>query len=183
MNNEARIACGPGHIGIKEASTFKPNDKHKGKSTTSLATSSAVTEQRKPETGKEKKTESERSQRALYCNICTCNHNGANCKTFMEMTIADRKAIALQKGVYFNCLRKGHLVKECRTDPSLLFMNLPEENKPESPEPTQAATTLKTDIHSETDHHHSPIVPVIIHHKDSPEKTIKTYAVLDEEGF
>ena len=182
VNNEARIACGPGLIGIKEASTFKPNDKHKGKSTT-LATSSAVTEQRKPETMKEKKTESEKSLRAPYCNICTGSHNGANCKTFMEMTIADRKAIALKKGVCFNCLRKGHLVKDCRrTDPSLLFMNLPEENKPESPESTQAATTLKTDIYSETEHHHSPIVPVIIHHKDSPEKTIKTYAVLDNQS-
>ena len=39
VNNEARIAYGPGLIGIKEASTFKPNDKHKGKSVQSLACS------------------------------------------------------------------------------------------------------------------------------------------------
>ena len=182
ISNEARIACGPGLTGISE-STSKSSDKYREK--TSFATSLAV-ETEGPQSEKEKKKpEADRSlQRPPYCNICADDHFGANCKTFLGMTVEERKETALKKGVCFKCLRKGHLVKDCRrTDPSLLFANLPQDERSISDKETSsvASTALHIEVGTEIEHH-SPIVPVKIHHKDNPGKIIKTYAVLDNQS-
>ena len=183
MSNEARIACGPGLIGITESSTPRSNEARKGKAT-SFATSSAMQEKVEPMKDKNK-TETETVKRAPYCNICAGDHYGVNCEIFMGMNVDDRKAIALKKGVCFKCLRKGHLVKECKRTNSLLFANLPQDDKPVSSQETRAlsveSTSFQIDIDTATGYH-SPIVPVRVHHKDNPERIIKTYAVLDYQS-
>ena len=75
-------------------------------------------------------------------------------------------------------------MKDCRrTDPSLLFANLPQDERSVSDQETSsvASTVLHIDVDMEIEHH-SPIVPVKIHHKDNPGKIIKTYAVLDNQS-
>ena len=163
VSDEARIACGPGLIGMETKSQTKFNDTQRGKISSFTTASQA-------------------KEKTPYCNICAGEHPGAECKIFLGMNVDDRRAIALKKGVCFKCLRKGHLVKECkRTQPSLLFGNLPQEEKSIPSEERPSATSLRVDINTELEHH-SPIVPVKIYHKDNPEKIIKAYAVLDNQS-
>ena len=150
-----------------------------------LPHTSLAVETEGPQSEKEKKKpEADRSlQRPPYCNIFTGDHFGASCKTFLGMTVEERKDTALKKGVCFKCLRKGHLVKDCRrTDPSLLFANLPQDGRSVSDKGTSsvASTVLHIDVNTEIEHH-SPIAPVKIHHKDNPGKIIESYAVLDNQ--
>ena len=170
----------PRLIGISE---FKSKSSDIYKEKTSLATSLGV-ETEGPQSEKEWKPEAGRSlQRPLYCNICAGDHFGANWKTFLGMTVEERKDTALKKGVCFKCLRKGHLVKDHRrTDPSLLFANLPQDERSVSDKETSsvASTVLHINVDTEIEHC-SPIVPVKMHHKDNPGKIIKTYAVLDNQ--
>ena len=178
--NESRIACGPGLIGISNSNEkISYAENQRSKSARILATSTAsgpsITS-----------SASETATRKPYCNVCAADHFAEDCEMFRNMKIEERREVAKRKGFCFKCLRKGHLVKECRrTGSSLLFKDLPETKKSETKESkkSEEANAISYTIAVKNDEQfHSPIVPVVIYHKDQPSKAVKTYALLDNQS-
>ena len=113
FSNEARIACGPGMIRAYEGA----KDKNQKSSLTPSAKNFAMSVT--PDTIKKP-----------YCNVCAGEHKTVECSLFLKMNIEERRSTAKKKGLCYKCLRKGHLVTDCRREgPSLLFFNIPSETK------------------------------------------------------
>ncbi|XP_062542065.1 uncharacterized protein LOC134210058 [Armigeres subalbatus] len=52
------------------------------------------------------------------CEICTGQHSNYKCSSFLSMSIDERMVEVKQKGLCFNCLRKGHQIRGCPSDKS-----------------------------------------------------------------
>ena len=90
----------------------------------------------------------------------------------------------MAKGLCFRCLQKGHVIKECRRigKPLALEGLPPREEKPEE-QPVVESFSAKTEVkNAGPSHLHSPTIKVILHHADSPNKQVETYAMLDGQS-
>ena len=167
--NEARIACGPGLIGL-EPSKDTRDDKARQRAARSFATNTSTAPSTSPDS----------TPRKPYCNVCRGEHYAENCEKFRNMNIDERRQEAKKKGFCFKCLKKGHLVKDCRRiGPSLLFIDLPETEKKEKE--SHPVSSFKVKVES-SENFHSSIIPVQIKHVDSPNKVVSTYALLDNQS-
>ena len=163
LRNEARIACGPGLIGVEKAKqSNQPQERVSPRKKISLAASVNP-----------------------HCNVCGENHSTENCEKFLSMEVAERRDTAKRKGICYKCLRKGHLLKECRRNgPSLIFKRLdPPQDKahPKKETETTPVKSLAVDVEME-DVFHTPITEVLIHTEDDPANCVRTYALLDSQS-
>jgi len=57
-------------------------------------------------------------QQKVNCFICSKEHYLQECSEFLKMDIRERKKVLMEKGLCYNCLRKGHTLVNCQK-PSL----------------------------------------------------------------
>ena len=60
-----------------------------------------------------------KQQKAGYvkpqCSLCNAGHHVFQCKQFLEMTVTQRRDHVSGANLCFNCLRTGHVAKECQS--------------------------------------------------------------------
>ncbi|XP_055622774.1 uncharacterized protein LOC129766280 [Toxorhynchites rutilus septentrionalis] len=52
------------------------------------------------------------------CDVCTGSHLNYKCPSFLKMNVGQRVSKVKQIGMCFNCLRKGHQIRDCPSDKS-----------------------------------------------------------------
>jgi len=134
------------------------------------------------------------------------SHTLDNCDEFVKNR-DERLTFIQSKGLCFGCLSKGHISKDCRkrltcktygnSHPTILHYNTKDAKEPKGPgetgamesrvetetNPDQAISNCSSVCHSVGERSsvtNSLIVPVWLHHKDSPQKEVMVYALLDD---
>lgn len=54
------------------------------------------------------------TQTEIRCRICSYNHYMQYCPEFTKISLTERSETVKKKGLCYNCLRKNHLVSDCR---------------------------------------------------------------------
>lgn len=141
------------------------------------------------------------------CPMCSKSHMLDNCDEFVKKNHDERLAFIQSKGLCFGCLNKGHISKDChkrltcktcgKLHPTSLHFNTKDDKEPKGPEgtgvmenrvgtetnPDQAISNCSSVCHSVGERNsvtNSLIVPVWLHHKDSPQREVMVYALLDD---
>jgi hypothetical protein len=121
------------------------------------------------------------------CSNCNGRHDLSMCKSFLDMTYGDRCKLTREKGLCDNCLRRGHLSRQCkqvsRCTVSGCTWKHPTLLHPPSA-PVQNADTTENEEQSSAFSTQSGsnqvllrVVPVHVH---TETQTVQTYALLDE---
>ncbi|KAK3727739.1 hypothetical protein QZH41_005198 [Actinostola sp. cb2023] len=130
------------------------------------------------------------------CALCKNTHNLEECKEFLKKTVEDRKSFVKLNNLCFRCLKRGHMVRQCRGRQRCEECKKPHattlHEKGEQPRDTkigadgtaEKATSNCTKVCQTTDCGLtcSLIVPVWLHHRDNPEKRTEVYAILDDQS-
>lgn len=137
--------------------------------------------------------------------LCS-RHMLDNCDEFVMKNHDERLAFIQSKGLCFGCLNKGHISKDCHKrltcktcgtlHPTSLHFNTKDDKELKGPEgtgamesrvgtetnPDQAICNCSSVCHSveRISVTNSLIVPVWLHHKDSPQREVMVYTLLDD---
>ena len=130
--------------------------------------------------------------------MCSEPHTLHNRDEFIKKNRDERLEFIQSKGLCFGCLNKGHHSKDCRKrlkcktcgnkHPTILHYSPKDAKEPSNHEktetnPEQAVSNCSSVCHSIGERGsitNSMIVPVWICHKDSPQREVMVYALLDE---
>ena len=199
MKKEARISCNP----VTSPQALKGEDKGNEERARSRF---QLRERRSPgagafatgsqeERGSYQKEKERSNPKGHACLFCKDNHELDVCVPFLKLPLPERRKFVQVKGLCWGCLRWGHVQKECRRrklcktcngrhpssfhDDSQRYMdkNTNQENSESSS--GNLICNMKGHVESAS---HSLIVPVWLHHKDSPDKKIMVYALLDDQS-
>ena len=126
---------------------------------------------------------------ASFCPLCKGRHSLVTCKNFLEKTVKERQDLCMSKGLCFSCLCPRHTARQCKRKTlcelckkphaTVLHRLLPEQKNEERAKETVKATNNCVSCSDTTT---SMILPVLIHHKDDPDRRVKVYAVLDDQS-
>ena len=146
----------------------------------------------------DKNSHSTKNKQARSCPVCSEPHTLHNCDEFIKKNRDERLEFIQSKGLCFGCLNKGHHSKDCRKrltcktcgnkHPTILHYSPKDTKEPSNHEetetnPEQAVSNCSSVCHSIGERGsitNSMIVPVWICHKDSPQREVMVYALLDE---
>ena len=136
--------------------------------------------------------------KSRICPACSKDHTLSSCDEFKKKTVKERLDFIQSVGLCFGCLSKGHYSKNCRRrltcqrcgkpHPTILH-NDPEDKKESKDsvetvvDPDQSSSNTSSVCHTVGERNsitNSLILPVWLYHKDSPEKKILIYALLDD---
>ena len=148
-----------------------------------------------------------KNKQTRTCPMCSKPHALHNCDEFVKKNRDERLEFIQSKGLCFGCLNKGHYSKDCRrrltcktcgnTYPTVLHYN-PKDAKTLSNQEEPGETKNREEVETNSEQAvsncssvchsignrdsitNSMIVPVWVYHKDSPQKEIMVYALLDE---
>ncbi|XP_043198408.1 uncharacterized protein LOC122368497 [Amphibalanus amphitrite] len=207
LTKEARVACGPVSLETDQDKLKKTRDR-----AGAFASSTGAVAERKSDRNFRRTdpsyqaTSSSQSAPDSYrwkCVLCVERHPLDSCEVFAKMSLPEKHVVIRKHGVCRGCLRIGHIWKECKrrrecgkchgAHPTLLHdddfrSSRGTPGRSVSVE-TQTATTLKTEIRSPpsdaddgTPCFHSLIVPVLVHHRTTPEHKEMVYAILDPQS-
>ena len=198
VEKEARIACNP----VISVQAFKSEESKRPRRSDaensklpSIKTLQTKTDEVRKKTGPSKMT-------CIYCKEEN-DHNLSECKKFMEIPTADRRAFVIAKRLCWGCLKWGHINSACgrkrickkcnglhptsmhvdQKPPSKVTTEKKEEEQA-SKDPEMTVSN-RIDVDSSGDNAttaHSLIVPVWIQHDSVPDKEILVYALLDEQS-
>ena len=151
-----------------------------------------------PPTSNSPPANSKTSSPSVICPVCSKPHTISNCDEFKKKVVKERLDFIQSVGLCFGCLSKGHYSKNCRKrltcekckrpHPTILHYDSQDDKESKDSE----NTNFKPDqLSSNTSHvchtvgegssvTNSMIVPVWLHHKDSPDKEVLVYALLDD---
>ena len=151
-----------------------------------------------PPTSSSPPANSKTSSPSVICPVCSKPHTISNCDEFKKKVVKERLDFIQSVGLCFGCLSKGHYSKNChkrltcekckRPHPTILHYDSQDDKESKDSE----KTNFKPDqLSSNTSHvchtvgegstvTNSMIVPVWLHHKDSPDKEVLVYALLDD---
>ena len=112
-----------------------------------------------------------------YQCICCGNqgHLFEDCPTYLQKSLIDRRKFVFQNRMCYACLKPTsatHNAKTCVQKKTC--------KKCPQTHPTCLQHFSVNTISQTTKSSHLPIVPVIIHHKNNPNQSIKVYAILDD---
>lgn len=147
--------------------------------------------------GKEKSQDVETKNRQKKdCPCCSEDHYLNSCPKFLEMDINKRKDLVKTLRLCYSCLGRGHLSKNCKRKltckeckkphPTSLHYppkeKQPEETKKSKDESKDANSCASVSQSSKNcgDITNCMILPVLLHHKDNPDREIMVYALLDD---
>ena len=54
--------------------------------------------------------------KTIKCWLCSNEHRLINCETFLSKSLPEEKAFVLKENLCFNCLSRGHVLKNCKSD-------------------------------------------------------------------
>ena len=54
--------------------------------------------------------------KTIKCWFCSNEHRLMNCETFLSKSLPEKKAFVVKENLCFNCLSKGHVLKNCKSD-------------------------------------------------------------------
>ena len=142
--------------------------------------------------------DSKTSSPSVICPVCSKPHTISNCDEFKKKAVKERLDFIQSVGLCFGCLGQGHYSKNCRKrltcqkcktpHPTILHCDSQDDKESKDSE----KTNFKPDQSSSNTSHvchtvgegssvtNSMIVPVWLHHKDSPDKEVLVYALLDD---
>ena len=142
--------------------------------------------------------DSKTSSPSVICPVCSKPHTISNCDEFKKKAVKERLDFIQSVGLCFSCLGKGHYSTNCRKrltcqkckrpHPTILHYDSQDDKESKDSE----KTNFKPDQSSSNTSHvchtvgegssvtNSMIVPVWLHHKDSPDKEVLVYALLDD---
>ncbi|XP_078380267.1 uncharacterized protein LOC144663229 [Oculina patagonica] len=138
----------------------------------------------------------EKKPKAERCPLCKNTHNLDECDKFNKMSPAEKIEFIRSRGICLGCLMYGHMKKDCRRrkickkcsgfHPTSLHIESPgalghQANQSVEPQAEATAHCVNT-ADLDVCNSHSLIVPVWLHHKDSPEKEVLVYALLDDQS-
>ena len=143
-------------------------------------------------------SESKASSQLRICPMCLKTHTLSNCDEFKKKTVEERLAFVQSMGLCFGCLSRGHYSKSCRKrltckkcgrpHPTILHYDLEDGKEAKESEKTnvnssQSSSNTSSVCHTVGERNSvtsSMIVPVWLDHKDSPERNVLAYALLDD---
>ena len=132
------------------------------------------------------------------CPVCSKDHTLSSCDEFKKKTVKERLDYIQSMGLCFGCLSKGHYSKNCRKrltcqrcgKPHPTILHLDQENEKESKDSEetnansdQSSSNTSSVCHTVGERNsitNSMILPVWLYHKDSPERKVLIYALLDD---
>ena len=140
---------------------------------------------------------------SFFCSLCKSNsHKLEKCRKFMEKNMDERREFVRVNHLCFGCFgNDGHISKNCRNrltceecgkchPTPLHYSSTPvkseELNKTkEAEKPSDGSASVNTSgVYSNQDHNtvvtNCMILPVLLSHKQMPEKVVQVYALLDE---
>ena len=116
-------------------------------------------------------------------------HDLSTCKNFLERPLKERLEFCMSRGICFSCLNQAHTARQCNRKTQCEVCKKPhatalhrfpaEERREESTQETIRATNNCVNCSDITT---SLILPVLIHHKNDPDRRVKVYAVLDDQN-
>ena len=198
VEKEARIACNP--VIPANLGTAKPSQEQRILSDTQTMKNRSAGAF-KVGTEEKQKDKKETPTKPLSCIFCQDPHR-LECKKFVQIAMADRRAFIISKRLCWGCLRFGHNSSQCKRrkscktcnglHPTSLHGDVPaaknNETKPTAEREANAenrtqesATSCRT-VASNEDISQSMIVPVWLYHVSDPNKKIMVYALLDEQS-
>ena len=155
----------------------------------------------------DKNSHNTKNKQTRSCPLCSKSHALCNCDEFIKKNRDECLEFIQSKGLCFGCLNKGHYSKDCRKKltcktcgnmhPTVLHYNPKDAKEPSNQEELremtngenaetnseQAVSNCSSVCHSIGERDsitNSVIVPVWIYHKDSPQREVMVYALLDE---
>ena len=206
LEREARIACNPvttrphkEEAPRQDAERASKSNSYRRKSAkvSTFATGSGEVKTSASDSKRENKPE------AVTCPLCKGPHDLDACKSFLSMSLAERRDVIRSKALCLGCLKWGHMRKDCRRrrvcktcngfHPTSLHSDpakIPEQDK---------AVTNATEVTNVTEvisnrakvcgtkkttaiRMHSLIVPVWVHHSKDAQNKLLIYALLDEQS-
>lgn len=132
------------------------------------------------------------------CPVYSKVHTLSRCDEFKKKTVKERLDYIQSVGLCFGCLSKGHYSKNCRKrltcqrcgKPHPTILHFDQENEKESKDseetnanPDQSSSNTSSVCHTVGKRNsitNSMILPVWLYHKDSPERKVLIYALLDD---
>ena len=138
------------------------------------------------------------SSQPRVCPVCSNTHTLSNCEEFKKKPLEERLDSVQSMGLCFGCLSKGHYSKnyrkrmtcqKCgRPHPAILHYDPENGNESRDSEKTNSNSNQSSSNTSSVCHTvgemnsvtTSMIVPVWLQHKDSPDREVLVYALLDE---
>ena len=124
------------------------------------------------------------------CPLCDKQHKLEVCDEFLKKKVKERTEFVKSKGLCFSCLQQGHVAK-CRTCKKphatvLHFESKPNADAEKVKEANHVTHNCVKVCHVSENCQDvstsSLITPVWIYHKDTPNKKVMTYAVLDYQS-
>lgn len=203
MRKEARVACNPvtSPQALKmeeakdkvESGRLKYNARDKGNfRARALATKSEE---------KDGNTATDSSSKRIICAFCKNNHELDLCEKFSKIALSERRKFVQANALCWGCLKWGHVYKECRgrktcrscsrrhptylhDDSATYHDRIPDQESSESSRSNPISHCIEVcSMNSQTEPvSHSLIVPVWLHHEDSPNNKLMVYALLDDQS-
>ena len=123
-----------------------------------------------------KKTKSDSTLVEEKCVACDSDHNLEQCQIFLNKPIEEKKSLIQGSKLCFACFKPGHISRGCtnRKICSVCGKGHHSSMHIGDKDIKQLATVL-------TEHGITAmsIIPVMVHHKDDPNKEFKVYAIID----
>ena len=129
------------------------------------------------------------------CVLCKKPYELDVCESFLKLSLPERRNTVQTKDLCRGCLKWGHLHRECRKKKSCKTrndMHYSPLHDNSAKQTYQALHENRTTISNRVEvcnmkgHRscgtHSLIIPVWLHHEDTPGNTIMVYALLDDQS-
>ena len=183
VTKEADIACDP----VTSLCSLKENDSQP--SSRSVRARSFMSEVKdKPCSWSDTATSNK-----FDCVYCKGYHNLDQCSGFLAVTLEKRKLFVRENGLCYGCLRKGHTANKCykkkkcetcgRMHPTVLHEYRPQFNPNSYKDRDQTPVSHVSHLtHAGSCSLSSLILPVYVSHKNSPDKEVMVYAMLDSQS-
>ena len=106
------------------------------------------------------------------CIVCQSIHDLDKCDEFLKKTIDEKKKILQEEKLCFACYNKGHISRGCTSRRNCTICN-------KSHPTAMHVKQLSTNVERNGGIIAMCIIPVMVRHKDNPDKELKVYAVID----
>ena len=131
------------------------------------------------------------------CVVCKGDHNVSKCRLFAEKSLEQKKQLISENRLCYNCLRSGHIVRNCRSRPCTVsncgrkhhtLIHPPESQDNQEPEqPHSSSQSEQSNVYSVHDVSsvsgfnsvRLKVLPVNVWNWNQS-KTVQVYAFLDE---
>ncbi|XP_070565729.1 uncharacterized protein [Ptychodera flava] len=113
LTEEAKIVCGPAHRNTEDSIKKTDGEPTRGKQNAARSLKTDTHDSKQRPQPKQSSTSSKNTNKP--CVVCKGQHNMESCDDYLKMTLNDREALVMSKGLCMSCLRWGHRRRDCRS--------------------------------------------------------------------